>query len=66
MKGLMPSDKGHITVILNIEDYKTKINNLVDPDTYNHLVRCLNQQSIRKRKALTLRLTLGHNKKKKI
>lgn len=58
----MPPDKGNATVILNTEYYKTKMNNLLGPDTEKRT----SHQIIRRTEALVQISSFGDNEKKKI
>ena len=43
---MLPAGKGNATVVMNTEDYKKKINDLLDPGSYKELRSVVNNEDI--------------------
>ena len=63
---VLPADKGNATVVINTEDYKRKINDLLDPGSYKELRSDRTQRIVRTTKTLIYKSDLGKEIKKKI
>ena len=63
---VLAADKGNATVVMDTEDYKTKINNLLDPNTYKELAYDPTQRLVRKTKMMVGNSSLAEEVKKKI
>ena len=63
---VLPADKGNATVVINTEDYKRKINDLLDPGSYKELRSDPTQRIVRTTKTLIYKSDLGEEIKKKI
>ena len=62
---VLPADKGNATVVINTEDYKRKINDLLDPGSYKELRSDPTQRIVRTTKTLIYKSDLGKEIRKR-
>ncbi|CAH2017764.1 unnamed protein product [Acanthoscelides obtectus] len=63
---VLPADKGNATVVMDTEDYTSKINDLLDRSTYKRLTRDPTQLIVRTTKSLVQKSSLKDEIKKKV
>lgn len=63
---VLTADKGNATVVMDTVDYRTKIKDLLDPNTYKELAQDPTQRLVRKTKMMVGNSSLAEEVKKKI